>query len=863
MFSGSPNGASVIPSRHGLRVLRSLALTGNSNSTVGRCYCTSAALTYAYHVQRRCLPRRVIETSRRAFHPSAPVHDATSAAQNLVQVFQPADKGDVYSSAASRNGDAKVETAERITRYPDTFKAMISEEKKLQALLDDNKPIEAAELFLAQHPSSLPRLATEKRHIAAQIFLVNCREENVFVAKSVFDRLDSVDQVSRSMWRMLIIALAKKGCIESVATLYLRFKDHFDVPPELLEIIIRSLIETRRLTTAKWLLYRSLQYDRWCGLIGVFLRGVWKRTRSMELLESQKEKILSLLPRFGKKPTEKLFNPVIEAYIEFGKVAEVSAVMEEMQTQHGLRISCRTRGLLAYSLALRCDWEGVKRELDDMHALKLTRDKKNFARAFDRLLLEYWVSHTGAEIHAFVMEAVDKYRLRPDKVLYKHILEAYIEKGNRDMVDEINRIARERSWGVEVSDEEFLDMLRARRLAVELSPVGAWKMLRATRMVYGQAATSRQILGYDQTSFPVASVNQMPVTGEALAWYHKTFQQRLPSRPVDQFQNLELQMAYFMHVGKLSVALKSFYDAKNAGKHLKQLHVELAVVATLLLNGLDAARAVIDDLWPTVQHEAQSFPIFFHQIKGVGPEDEQELMKLGIFQFYSLCRLNPRVQIKHHITIATSRRLILNNQPARALDLLVSVYKSRYGRIDKFNGTCMKMFVRAFAAQRDLHGVRWCLITSLARGTALNREMVVEARRVIMQLKLDSKDRGNAELIRKLAYLEHVADMVEKKSLGDRTIPSFRSVPGVKRYFRRTELNWHRTDSYQFDTKNLGKTVRQWDEEYELAIVLGEIQPSSESVSAMWPERNVLEEEDLAFFGIPAAGRRGTYDVQL
>ncbi|KAF7587495.1 hypothetical protein BBP40_007168 [Aspergillus hancockii] len=713
--------------------------------------------------------------------------------------------------------------------------------KQMQDLLDRGRPIDAAQLFLDAHPASLNGISSDRRELAVQAFYVNCKEENVFIARSIFERLEDVDKVSPRLWKVLMFALARKGCIESVATIYTRYMHKFQVSPDMVDVVLRCLLESHRLTTAKWFLFRNLQTDRDCGLCGAYLTGLWRKTRSIELLNGQLTKILTMLPRLGKDPSDKLFNPVVKAYVEFGRLADAEALVEDMTTTYELPLRCRTKGLLVYGKALMCDWEGVEAGLQEMHELNLTSRRRDFTPIFDRIFLEYWVSHPGHEIRDFVFRYIDKFNIVPDRVLYKHILEAFVEKGNKDMISEFTRLARDRGWKIPINEQEFLEILRTRRLALEGAPVGFWQMLQAARVKYGQASASQQILGYDQRSFPIPEVNTMPFTQSPLPWYQRTLQDVTPSRPVDQYQKLHKQMAHYIHVGKMTEALKCFQNAKNARFQIKQLHVELAAIATLLEHGLNEARVLVEAEYRNIRHLIRFFPQFFRQIMEIEPEAEGELIKMAVFRFYQLCWSNKQMSVKHHITVATSRRLIMQNKPDMAVDLLTAVYMSRYRRAAVFDGVCMKMFLRAFAATVNIPGIRWCILTGLARGSALNQDFVVEVQRVmgVLNRTFDPGSltaREASKKIEQLEYLAQLADMLQKKSEGDPALWELKTNPSVKRSFRRM-LKRPLDERRLYKETDIHETIEGWDEEYELEAILGRIDINPKSIAARWNER--------------------------
>jgi pentatricopeptide repeat protein len=718
-----------------------------------------------------------------------------------------------------------------------------SVETRIQDLLDRHRYIDAAQVFLDSQPASHQGIARDKRELAVQAFYLNCRENNVFIARSVFERLEEVDHVSTGMWKILMVALAKNGCVESAATLYMRFRGKITVPPALVELVLRCLLESHRLTSAKWFLMRNLALDRECGLCGLYLSNLWKKTRSIELINGQFTKLLMMVRRMNKSPTEKLFNPVIKAYVEFGRTADAEALVQQMITNYGIQLSCRTKGLLVFSKALSCDWVAVDNGLEEMHQLGLTAKKNDFLGVFDRIFLEYWVSHTAMEIREFLYRYIDKFDIVPDKVLYKHILEAIVEKGDEAMLAEFLDMARQRGWQVNVNGEEFLDMLRTRRLELEESPMGFWQMLHAARADRSRAAASRTILGFDQRSFPIDTVNAMPKSKEPMTWYTRTLKELTPSKPVDQYQKVNKQMMHFMHAGKMSDALMCFRNAKNAGFEFKVQHIELAAIATILEHGVNAANALIKAEWGT---ERAGLPLFFRQLEAIDPSAEAEIIKTAIFRFYKICWSSTQFLVKHHITASTTHRLLLANRPEMALEVLVAVYTSRYGRRLGFDGVCMKMFLRAFAAVNDLTGVRWCILTALARGSAANREFIVEVHRVLGVLRRETQALSPEQTKRRkdqLKFLGFVADRLEKKYNGNPEIAKLQGNPAAKKHMRFSEQRPLNRQTIWKQQSTLGTLVERWDEEYELEKVLGRIDNDDKSVLARWNEEACLRLE--------------------
>ncbi|PYH80463.1 pentatricopeptide repeat protein [Aspergillus uvarum CBS 121591] len=716
---------------------------------------------------------------------------------------------------------------------------------QMQWLLTNDRPVYAAQLFLDKHPETHQHLAPERRQLAEQVFFANCTAGNVHLARNVFERVEAVDQVSFEMWRTMILTLAKKGAIESAAAIYTRYMHRFKASPEMIDIVLRCLVESHRLTTAKWFLLRNLQYDRGCGLCGAYLTGLWRKTRSIELLNGQLSKLLRVLMRLGKKPTDKLFNPVIKAYVEFGRLADAEALANEMTVNHGIPPRCRTKGLLLLGKALQCDWEGVRAGFEEMHKLRLVYRVADFIPVFDRIFLEYWPTHTAEEIRTWLYGYLTEFEIVPDRVLYKHILEALVQKGDRDMVYDFLRFAKERKWPKLINEFAFLEMLRSQRHALEHSPIGFWQMLQAARMKYGQAAASQRILGYDQHSFPSPEVNKMPFTEDSLPFFQRMQQETQTSRPVDQYQKVHRLMAHYMHNGKFVEALKRYEAAKAARFHFKQVHVELAAIATIIEKGIEAARELIDSNWRSIRNVTRFLPQFFRQVTEIDTQATNEHIKLAVFRFYEICSSGKDMTVKHHMLVALCRRLIHEDKPDLALELLSAIYMSRYRHTLAFDGPCLKMFLRAFTLADNPLGVRWCLMTALT-WPKIDTDFTIEVRRIIGRLRhrTESNLTNMHYMIEREEYLTHVADMVIRKVEGKdaSTTSDVIHNPRLKRS-KRNIIKRPPTAIKVYRLEEVDKAVAEWDEEYELHAALGQIQNVRVRAIADLTEEQYLEHE--------------------
>jgi hypothetical protein len=302
-----------------------LALAG---STVGG-FCAVAAFTYDVHRRIR-IAEKIIE-NKRTIHTTAPNYDATSAAKRLAVMVEAAEAGEFMGIESLKTSKRKATSGPEepgsntleIRRDPNPkpkpmitlAKSHIRQKKswsdpiklfqhkrnldgpslvrnneilaieaiqaehaqikgkppldsELRRLMNEDLEITAANLFLGA-TARLDVISWERRQLACHIFTANCIKGNIFIARTLFNRLNNISVVSEEMWATLMHLLAKEGHIDSVGVLYERFSSKFVVPTHLLEVILRCLIESKRLDEAKHLFHLRFKNDYNCGLCGL------------------------------------------------------------------------------------------------------------------------------------------------------------------------------------------------------------------------------------------------------------------------------------------------------------------------------------------------------------------------------------------------------------------------------------------------------------------------------------------------------------------------------------------------------------------------------------------------------------------
>lgn len=888
MFAKTANATPAVPSRNALRTLRQLALAGG---TLGG-FCAVAAITYDAHRRVR-VAEKIIE-NKRTLHSSAPYYDAKASARRLAAMMEAAEAGQFMGLDSLKNGEQQKIYAEtdvpevsepahsspvqpdfatrklnlrippispfkyrssnvdergtiqdqaalawEAENEPAREEGELSTDERIREMVLQNKEIEASNLFLNLTPPRAGEfISAQRRELGCQLFVANCTKGNIYIARSLFERLEKWTYVDSELWGMMMHLLAKEGHVESVGRVYDKYWDRLDVPVHLLEIVLRCLLESRRLRSAKWLFYDRLKHDEGCGMCGAYLDGLWRKTHKSELMDREFRTILKSLIDMGRKPTEKVFNPLLKSFIEAGKFEDAETLVKDMPEKWGVQPGCRTLGLLAYGRAVMGDWDGVMTELREMHSLGLTQEKRNFAHVFDRVFLEYYPSHTGREIYDFLVGCINEFGIKPDNTLHRHILEALIDRGDAEMVKQISHMSETQRWDSGIDENDIVRILKARRVSMEQTPIGLWRMIQAARVHHGLVASSRRLMGTSAASYSLDRDVLAPIHLNAKENYSVSANMLLAKRSVDVYIPLHKRMEQAIHAGRFVDALKAFRHANSNGHPIKSLHVQLAVIATILDGGRDAlgeAKELIKGEWaywhkmPSVRYtapEPRFTPIFFQQLVQLKRARVRDITvyKLALFEFYNLCAEKPTLIAKHHVSAALAHRLIRRDQGGTAIAVLRAVYLSKWRKILGFDQVQLKLLLRAYAQARYARGVWWCLLTVLSRHEPISPDFRAEVRRAMPGLKKALHEMNgdvrypHADNLRALKQASHA---VEMKCKGDPYWSRFEVDLQLKSKMRAQRVIQDCTSQHVLRPgETLEKVITEFDEEIAFDLLL-------------------------------------------
>ncbi|KAK2799701.1 hypothetical protein FQN50_008401 [Emmonsiellopsis sp. PD_5] len=633
-------------------------------------------------------------------------------------------------------------------------------------LLEQGRSLSATHRFLYEFQGEGAGSEASILKLGIFLFYENLKKGRFSPAKLIFDWLERKDKISPAIWEVMLLALGKRGSLAHLRTLYLKYADDFKLSPGLARMVLVALL-TSRLSAAKTLLFENLEHDKGCYLSSIYLLSLWRKTRSLELVETQFQKLLVELPAHGVALTPALFNPVLAAYVELGLNDKIESHIKMMNNRYDVKPATQTLGLVAYSQALNCNWTRVTEWLQKMHDLEMSvNDPRNFNKVFHRVFLEFWLANDGESIYKFVFDAIHKYQLVPDSMTFETIIKAFVQRGTAQMVEEFLQVVEEKGWNLTLTSEYFTELLRTTRLSIQMGSVGLYRSHRASAQQFSYAAASRHLLGHDRFSFPFEAAKQIPRAKEHGVIHREEASVPEITRSADHYLILHLDMMQYINAGKFKEALNAFNDAAANKFIMKRIHVNLAVTASILLHAdTKKAKAILK------RHNAlRAFatpvpPVFFRSVMEADCIPESMALTMALLNYYNI-REEWNMSVKHHALVSLTSRLLKSQKPSIALRLFRTISQSKYGTMEPFSAAAIKMIAQAFAYAGVLKGVVWAIYTALSRPSALNQELVVaiywiierSERRRIIPIHVSRE-----EYFKQLADIKFLAPILNRK----------------------------------------------------------------------------------------------------
>lgn len=526
--------------------------------------------------------------------------------------------------------------------------------------------------------NTLKQLSPEEAELAIELFYLNLDAGDISKAKGLYSLLSAMKATTQAVWELTIIAHAKSKHWELASQTYLEYAKRYQLSDSLTEPLLRALLNTGRLEMARNLLLRQIDLDSECALSSIFLLYIWKKTRTLAAVKENFAQLLAVNRRESNKVTIKLVNPMIKALVESRNIEEAKALLQEMQETYGVQPSVRTHGFFIYQQALELKWADVEEGLSDLTVAGSTRaEPRDFTHLFSRIFLEFYATHGAPDIHAFVMNGIIEYKLRIDQVLFDSIIEAYVQRhGTSEMLSEFLDECARRRFRVSFDRVGLMSKL-SRRDDLVSSPrqsLGVWHMIRKTQSRAGPVIARRETTeGVEDARFGPGEWRE-----DVRSWISRGMKMRNPVN-LNQFISLRQQMLTALREGKLEKTRVLFEAGIRAGSPIRQIHFEIALVASTIQEGLSSTtRALLTHAFEHNAHES-IIPLYLQRLQKLDPADPFAAVSLSIRHFYTLMsenNLNPT----HSLLRKTVTCYLHQNMTFEARNLMYVVSRTYWQR---------------------------------------------------------------------------------------------------------------------------------------------------------------------------------------
>lgn len=167
-------------------------------------------------------------------------------------------------------------------------------------------------------------------------------------------------------------------------------------------------------------------------------------------------KLLQALYQRGGEPTEAMFSPVLDFFLERGDLKYLRNMFEEMQTAHQIEPSGLTHTVLLLGYAKGNDWGQIVMEFEKMHQDGLSRKSPmSYAVTFNAVFRQHALSEPVEKTHDFLVNAICYWGLVPSTAISATAVQTYIRHRRYDLIKEWIEAARYMFPHVNTGGEAF------------------------------------------------------------------------------------------------------------------------------------------------------------------------------------------------------------------------------------------------------------------------------------------------------------------------------------------------------------------------------------------------------------------------
>ena len=195
--------------------------------------------------------------------------------------------------------------------------------------------------------------------------------------------------------------------------------------------------------------------------------------------------------------------------------------------------------------------------------------------------------------------------------------------------------------------------------------------------------------------------------------------------------------------------------------------LEIAIEASLRLHPGDKSNAEL--IMSNAQRAGMNAscamgPMLIRQMRNLNPSDKSNVAKLrrAVIDYY---RMNDEQgwHVKHHVGITAASALIRNRHAAQGINILCTVYNSKWTTDRPLNIVAMTVFLKGYIAIQSIAGIQWVV------RTVMDRDMRI-SKRFLYQLRLSVNiSRSRREKLERLSgssaqqLLRSLVDIVQER----------------------------------------------------------------------------------------------------
>ncbi|EON64467.1 hypothetical protein W97_03699 [Coniosporium apollinis CBS 100218] len=524
---------------------------------------------------------------------------------------------------------------------------------------------------------------------------------------------------------------------EIIVNLVTRYRDQLDIPENYRPDVCTAFAHfgsfeesTKMITKLTNASFGSEAFEPCQASYAILLSRVWSQTRNLEAVQSVFRNMVAALNDQA-VPID-VYNALILARVTAGQGFPTDPEIFGSIADKKMKPDMATFGHLMLSRAYADDWAAVRKILDTVHESGMVNTSMPMRSFFNPTFRQFCRRHNSEDTRSFLQEVIDKYGIRPTQRTVDLVLKSLVHEKRLDEIEPWIESMHAQGFKRTVNAHSafhmvkryFLDNRPSHQFLTGLVKQldGAADRSLASKELYTVVGSSLAFdlskagLGNRRILEPVIRTRLGGLTRKAA---------RAPGIINKAYVNkrqTESQMLLSLAWDKPEEALKLYRKTLVGGLPASTQTLEIAMEAGHR-TGDESLRKAYEELSKAKAAGMNVRPslgaFLLHRMYN-RRLDDHEIEKI-VMGFYRSMAENG-FEVQHYIAISGANYLVNKGRPTSAINLLTSIYKSELAQRKPFDIVGMTVFLRAYAAARNLNGVQWVLQTVFATNMRIDRK---------------------------------------------------------------------------------------------------------------------------------------------